>query len=413
VTTKAQTRQDIADNLFPNDRFRRGTTDAANNTATLLYDAGLQSNMVRPSRMIDAYVLLTAGARAGEYAQVEQFDHVNGILTLGGGIGGAPGHSNTYELFYGINPEQVEDAMNEMRRRTRHPQLWIPSLVTDSYLEDDTVTSFWTVEGAPAFFQYDTSAEDVYHGERSIYISGVDGTGFYSDGFNVLQDEKLLVSTIARVVSGSLAVSLRLPGGATTFDTVTLDEIAFSEARFVWTLSLSSPSACALYFIGVGVYGAYVSAPVVVQSGFRREYSAPSWLTSESQVEEMVYVASGRAASAQADTYYPLTGSSRARTNPQFIRSDRDVHPLRLQMTNPADRLVAVAAKRPMAEFADAAVGATWVTEDAVDSPVDQDYAAAKVTSILLRKRGARGWRSWEREADKHARRMRYGGRGE
>ena len=112
MVTKAQTRQDVADNLFPNDRFRRGTTDAANNSTTVLADSALVANMVTPSRLIDAFVLITAGAAAGDSARVEQYDRPQGRLTLGGGISTAPGQSNTYELFYGIDPAQFKDAID-------------------------------------------------------------------------------------------------------------------------------------------------------------------------------------------------------------------------------------------------------------------------------------------------------------
>ncbi len=410
MVTKAQTRQDVADNLFPFDRFRRGTTNGSGNSATLLVDDDLKSNMVRATRLIDAWVLLTAGTRAGESAQVEQFDHVNGKLTLAGGIGGAPGESNTYELFYGVDPDQFHAANKEMQRRTRAPQLWIPSLLSDPYLEAATITDHWTDQGAPTATAYDTGAANVFLGERSLFVDSADADeGVYSNPFNVLTDERLIVAAWGR--GGGFDVRLVVSVNGAIIKEARLLDLDWQEARFNEIVTDGTTAVEIRFISNAAGQAFYISAPVIVQSDRERVYAPPSWLLAESQIEDVVVVPQGWAADL-VDTYHPLSRDMESSLGMRWIRSDRDVHPLHLRFANPAaNDLVGILAKRPLAEAVDAAVGTAWVTEDAVDSPVDREYAAAKVTSILLRKRGINGWKRWEREADKHARRLDYGGR--
>ena len=409
MVTKAQTRQDVADNLFPFDRFRRGTTNGSGNTASLLIDDNLKSNMVRPNRLIDAWVLITAGAKAGESAQVEQFDHVNGKLGLAGGISGDPGQSNAYEVFYGVDPEQFLDAIKEMQRRTRAPQLWIPSLLSDPYLEA-TIGDHWTDQGAPTTTVYDTDGANVLLGEKALAVASADdGEGVYSEPFNALTNERLIVSAWGR--GGDFDVRLVVSLNGAIIGEARLLDLDWQEARFNEIVTDGTTAVEVRFISNAAAQDFYISAPIVVQSGFERLYQAPSWLLAESQIEEAVVIPQGRAADL-ADTYHPLSRDMEASLGMRWVRSDRDVHPLHVRFANPSPNdLVAIRAKRPMSESAAAAIGTAWVTEDAVDIPVDREYAAAKVTSILLRKRGIAGWKRWEREADRHARRLSYGGR--
>ena len=400
MVTRLLNRQDVADNLFPNDRFRRGTTNAAANTATILADDDLKSNMVRPTRLIDAWVLITSGPQLGDRAQVEQFDHVNGLLTLGGGIGGAPGQSRTYELFYGIDPAQIHTAIDEMQRLTRVPQLWIPSLLSDPYLEAATITDHWTDEGSPTATVYDTAAANVLLGERSMAVASADaGEGVFSNPFNALTNERLIVAAWGR--GGDFDVRLVVSLDGAIISEARLLDLDWQEARFNDIVAAGTTAVEIRFISNAANQAFYISAPVIVQSDFERLYAAPSWLLTESQIEDVVVIPQGRTADL-VDTYHPLSQDMYASLGMRWIRSDRDVHPFHVRFANPAaNDLVGILAKRPL----DALSGDTSV------SPVDRDYAAAKVTSILLRKRGVDGWKRWEREADKHARRLHYNGR--
>lgn len=155
MTTKAENRQDVADIAFSKDRFRRGTANAAGNSQTLIVDDALKASIVRPTRLIDAWALITSGACEGGIAGIEQYDNANGKLTLDGGLFVDPGEGFTYELFYPpFDPVLIEGESNEFMRRTRVDALWIPSLIPDSELDSPEYSADGT--GVTTVFASDT-----------------------------------------------------------------------------------------------------------------------------------------------------------------------------------------------------------------------------------------------------------------
>lgn len=469
MVTKAETRQDVADIFFSKDRFRRGTANSSGNSATLLVDDSLKAGIVRPTRLIDAWVLITSGVCEGGIAGITQYDQATGSLTLDSGLFVDPGEGFTYELFYPpFEPTLVEGKINEFMRRTRVDTLWLPSLLGDSELDAayysadgtgvttdngaNTLTDLraeWVVDewvghvvtcnaktitvtgntatvitgsggwsadpGNSAAYtisridtdwptvvavvtkEYTADAANVYLGEKSIYLAGVATNGFKSAVVDVLADEKLLVSIIARSVGANATISLRNAAGTTTYDSADLYERAFTQIKLTETLAETTVAQVRLYVVLNGAGAVYISAPIVMQSRTRRDYVAPAWLVSEGQVLEAVAMGFGTSAT-QDQTYYPLTGSQRARAGISWLRSDRAANPMRARLQNTESDVLAFVCQRPLAEL----------RQDSDTSPVNREYAAAGVAARVLKTLGIPEWKTWNKEARMLAHRHDY-----
>ena len=226
----------------------------------------------------------------------------------------------------------------------------------------------------------------------------------------VTQNERIIASTPVSVEVGSCIVSIYDNVGAAAIgDSVTVpvaaatiegDERTFAEARIARTIQGSVTDMRLRFVSGVAASTFYISPYVIAQSSWRRAYTVPSWLVSKKQIVDLVSMPLGQPHGADVDVYLPLSARLKALADIQFVRSDIDLRPLRMMFGNPTDRPVLVKAKRPLPEIATAATTTTC----------DRKYAALRVLSKLIRARGG-GWGRWDRDADRRARQMGYGGR--
>ena len=300
-------------------------------------------------------------------------------------------------------PETVRDAINNVLKKTEAPHLWAPSLVTDSDMGANALTN-WDAIGSPTTRAFVTTAAHVYFGPRALHLADADtDEGAQTEYFGVYDTESLLVSVLARVVVGTLNVILyRVTATAVAVKTVTLSlrEPQYSEVRFRQTVPSGMRQGQLQFVAPEDNCEFYISPHVIVQSDRRRSYTVPSWLVSESQVVELVELPAGASAD-DDDSYIPLSSNLRSMTGLDFIRSDRDVNPLRIEFRNPGSNPVYLLCKRPFAEL-------SILTEE---TNCDEEFVVAKATAKILKDRGDAGWWVHDREAERRARKMGYGGR--
>ena len=301
-------------------------------------------------------------------------------------------------------PETVADAINGVLKKTEASYLWAPSLVADSDMGADDLTK-WPAVGVPATREFVTTAAHVLHGPRSLHLVGNAGIGAQCTNFDTHEGEPLLVSTYVKATYGKYDVILYDEANNANIKAVNIALAVtggWVEVRFQETIpSATTKSRASLHFVsGATSSVLYVSPHVIVQGSRRTTYDAPSWLVSESQVVEMLYLPSGYPAEAD-DAYIALSSQMRAAMGLDFLRSDRDVTPMRVTFANQSSYPVYLLCKRPFAEL-------SALTDT---TSCDEEFVVAKAAAQILKDRGDGGWWVLDREAEKRALKKGYGGR--
>ena len=317
--------------------------------------------------------------------------------------------SGTDYLMYPKNlvPETVADAINGVLKKTEAPYLWAPSLVTDSDMEADDLLK-WLAVGTPATRAFVTTAAHILHGPRSLHLvsRGVTRNGAMSGGITTHEGEPFLASVLAKSVLGDFDVALYDAANGADIKSVNVAVAVtggWVEVRIQGVMPTATVATRVfLRFTTTTAASAtlYVTPPVIVQSAWRRAYDAPSWLVSESQVLEVVHLSGAHLAEIE-NTRVALSSQMRTALGLDFQRSDRDATPMRVSFANPSGNPVYLLCKRPFAKL-------SALTDE---TPCDEEFVVAKAAAQILKNRGDEGWWLLDREAEKRALKMGYGGR--
>jgi hypothetical protein len=295
-------------------------------------------------------------------------------------------------------PELIVSTMRRVLRNTRVPVIWAPSLVADPDLTaSDTLVTNWTDVGAPTTTDFETGAANILFGEKSIKVIGGAATGIASASFPVHDVQSVLVVVPVAVAAGSMTVVLyRATATAADLHSVTMDEIAFTDARFIEAFTDGTKQAQLRFLAAAAATTFYVSPHIIVQALGVHSYALPSWLVNPNHILAATFLPSGSSAE-DTDNYVPLSHPMIASSGFKILRSERDVTPLRVQFYGGTYPLYL----KVLRQAAD-------LSTDAATTIVDRNWLVKKVASILLRNRGDSEWRRVAGEAAQAAREAGY-----
>ncbi len=400
------------------------TTNAASpGSTTTINDARLGRGTGQPNRFDGRIIEIVerpvadpdADAASGEAAGIDDagFDNVD-TITFSPPLLFEPNVSQNYLLYgLGLSKEPLEGAVNEVLRETRGPHIFFPSLVTDSDLDAGGVTN-WTDVGTPSTVaEVVVTTPNVLLGARSIHaIADAATEGFQSDAFDVHETETLIVSVHVRATVGSVIVQLYNETAGADIKSVTIDEPAWTEVRFTQAV----PADCEQVRIRIISDAAsddfVMGAHCVVQVVGGRSYSMPSWLETEEQILDWIYVPRG-AGSEDADSYVSLGEPVKREQVVSVLRDERAVHPFRIELKPANANPVAMIAQRAFAEIALGVLGTNTTAGTAgtneATTPIDREYARSRVIANLFRDFGDNGFKFWARAAAVRAELKHYG----
>ncbi len=289
------------------------------------------------------------------------------VLTGTGGWSSDPGDGASWAMtgvcpyiLSPINPVVLKKAINRTLENMYAPHIWAPSLVADSDFSSDDVDSYWgDIGGAAVAAVYNSNPvhylDWALFGERVLQIAGTDTSGVKSDYFDVHADEQLLISVHMGVAGSSeVQVQLREQTSDDIVDYVTVTARALTEARFTYTWvtpTTTTEDLAYIAFVLSQIETLWVASPVIVQSGNRRAYSAPSWFTRESQFLGAFYLPAGKEGQ-DDETYMALGHRSEPITGIRFLRSASALVPLHVEFEPNISRgPVFIECMRPFAEL--------------------------------------------------------------
>jgi hypothetical protein len=297
----------------------------------------------------------------------------------------------------GLSMTIVEEEINNVLRHTEGAALWIPSMVPDSDFDlSTTLADYWADTGSPTTTDFSTqvraatTAPVTLLGEKAIrVVAAAADDGVVSDAFFVTEGEQLLVSVTASVTTDALTVDFYNVTGSASVDSVTIDQPAFTEVRFDYTVADNMEQG-QIRFLGTAASSEFfISPPVVVQSYEGHAYAAPSWLTGESMVRHAVYLRQGFQSEA-AESYTALSAGPRAAPTPEFIVRSRDLNPLHVQFRASRRGPLALVCTRPFAEL----------SANTDTTNCDREYLVRKVVANIKKRRGEPKWRRYKDDSE-------------
>ncbi len=323
-------------------------------------------------------------------------------LTTSPAFGGVPPVDLEYLMYpKGLAPETVVSAMNRVLRATETFHLWAPSLVDDADFEEEDLTN-WAEVGSPDTREFVTTAALVRLGARSLHLDSASvGDGAVSNSFSVHELENLLIAVHVSVTKGDMRVTLyNVTASENIEQSGTLDDDAWAEVRFTKAVPADCELA-SLRFLAQATAdsGFYISPHIIVQSDRQRAYTPPSWLVSRRQIVDARYLPAGADAEAE-DAYVSLGEGFRSALGLDVIRSDRDVTPFRVLLTNPLSYgPVYLLCQRSLPTL-------SYDTETTV---CDLEYLVQKAVSLILKDRNDSEWHRYAGRAAERAHEMGYG----
>ena len=415
MATRLVYKQDIINIFAARDEALAGLVMPLTFTATgaselQARDKTLGRGTTNPNRYDSLVLEITSkpsgGPSIGETAGVDDagFDNTD-ALTISPGLSTAPKDAGTYNLYpKGLTPELVTEGLNRVLRNTDVPHIWAPSLVNDSDFENNAQSTDWPVVGTPTTNDFTTTASvpsNLFLGERSLRVLADEaGEGVESLSFHVTETEQVILVTFVRADVDSVIVSLRNQTAGSDVDrTVTVDEELFTEVRLLLAVEDNMEEARVRFISSANNSDFYISPPVIVQTTSYRTYPCPSWLVDpKNQVLEAWYLPAGVSSEAN-DSYVALSQAARTAPMPSFLRSDRWLTPLRVELRADSRGPVVLACMRSLAEL----------TSDSATSSADRQYIAHKAVANIMRDRGDEEWRRWAMSAAGRASALGYG----
>lgn len=308
-------------------------------------------------------------------------------------------------LMYPRNfgPDLIVNTINDVLRVTQGPNIWFPSLVSDSDFAAGNVTA-WTGVGTPSTAaNFVTSASNVLLGPGSINaIADAATEGFQSNTFNVHETEQLTVSVFVFANVGSVIVQLYNETGASVTKAVTIDEPAWTQVQFSEPVPADCEQMRIRFVSAAASDDFYVGAHVIVQPNTFHNYVFPSWLLSRGQITGTFHLPTGMV-SEDADSYVALSERFRDAREPDIIRDDRAVNAGWLHTKATSLGPIGFYAYRPFAEITTAAGTTT--------TPADREYIVWRTVTTIMERRGDGRFTLYRAKARARAKALRYGGR--
>ena len=403
-TSRLLIKQDLLRRLMQLDENLRGlpvplpTTALGTSTTLVAARARLgtgNANMFDgpPVRAIEIVEAVGGGPALGEVAFVTDggFAPITGTLTVAPAYTAAV-QTSTDVLVYplGLIPETVHEAISRILRATTTQTLWAPTLVRDGDFDANDITN-WPAILTPTTRAFSTTVANNLLGERSLRIvtDAVD-EGAESGSFYVTEGEPLRVYANTQTITGSCKVILRrVTATAVDVRTVEVDEPAWTEVAFNEPVPGDMEEGSIRFLSGTASSEFFISPPVIVQSGWRHRYLAPTWLVREGQVLGAMYLPQG-SASEDAYSYIALAQPWEHVPGLRLLRDDRAVNPMWLEFANVESRPLFILASRPYADL----------TTDAATTTLSREYLVAKACALLLKDLGDERWRQFAREAN-------------
>jgi len=363
------------------------------------------------ARQIEVMETTTGSPAIGEAAGVDSggFDGTS-TLTFSPAMSDEIQSGMDYMLYGAeLSPERLNNEIDRVLRSTEAPFLWFPSLVQDSHMENTgSITTFYATLGTPSTApEYVTtisqSEHEVLLGERALHVvSDATGEGASTAAFAVTERERLLISAFTRVISGSVLVRLyNNTASASIYAPDAVDEYDWTEVRYTQLV----PDSCKLVRLDIEsattVSEFHIAPPVIVQSYNMRYYPMPSWFTHESQFQSAFYMPQGFA-SEDPESYQALSSRHYSSPRPRFLRRDRAIVPLWVQIIPTGGNPVGLVLKRKFEAL----------STNAATTTCDREYLKWRVLANLFRQQNDPRWRELARSATARARDMGYGGRG-
>ena len=260
------------------------TADSSGNTTTALAIADFAYTSAHANSYDGVNIWVVGGSGRQESRVIRAgFAPSTGIWTLSPALGVAP-TSATVWFLYGMRRDDILQAVNRVLDRLYLPTYLPLTLVTDGDMES-SATSDWTSIGSPTLSKVTTAAR-VLTGQRALRIQTTAvNDGVSAANIRVQERETLLLSVAAMCDTGSVEVELRdVTNGATIDSVVTLDQEAYTEARFWGTV----PTGCEEVTVRIRAQTAtsdiYIGWVSLIAST-RQVYNLPSTLEDVSFLE--------------------------------------------------------------------------------------------------------------------------------
>lgn len=352
-------------------KLGRGTTDANR------YDG----------RFIEITEIVASSPTINSVAVVDNagFDGTD-TLTLSPAFDATPQSGTDYVLYpRNLSPDTVFEEIDKVLRLTEAPHLFIPSLVVDNDFEVGDITTNWTTQGSPTTSERITTAASVYLGDAVFhFIADAASEGTASDAIDVTEREQFTLSTFVRANVGSVQVILYNNTAAENIEAVTIDEQAWTEVRFTRTVPENCEQVSVRYLSIAASDDFFISAFVTLQVQNARPYNLPSWFTHEGMFAGAYYMPQGWA-SEEPNSYIALSRvNGNVLIEPEFLRSDQAVHPMKVHLLSHINRPIAFIMRRPFPAFP------TDTTADATGTHADREYVVNRAIHNILEARGDR-----------------------
>jgi hypothetical protein len=353
-------------------------------------------------RAVKIAELVGAGPAVGEIAAVDVggFDGTD-TLTVSPAFSGSVQSGTDFNLYpLGWFPETITDEINAVLRATDAPWLWGPTLVTDGDFESGDVSN-WAAVGTPTTRSYTTTTGALLLGERRLSLAGDTDEGAHSALFAVHEDEQLIVSVFLAVAGGSAKVQLFDATNSTVVKSVTVEQAAHTEVRFVETVPAGCLNMRIRLLAAEDTSSWIVSPPVIVQVSGGRPYPAPAWFLHERQYIDSFALPQGFSSVAN-DSYVALSQQAQNARRHTLLRQDRGLNPLHFELDwLGCNAPILVVAYRTFAEL----------STDTASTQADREFVVARtLANLLLNREEGKGLR-WAQRAAARAVALRYGQR--
>ena len=379
------------------------TTTGGGSTTTLVdttLSRGTTDGNRYDGRIIEIVEKVGSGPELNEVAAVDSGGLSSSTITVSPAFTGTVETGTDYLPYpRNLSPDTVHEKISEVLRTTDAPHLFMPSLVEDAAFEVGDITTNWTTQGSPTTSERITTAANVFLGDAVFhFIADAANEGTASDAIDVTKGEQLTLSTFVRANVGSVQVILYNNTAGENIKAITIDKQAWTEVRFTETVPDDCEQVSVRYLSVAGSDDFYISAYVTLQSQNARPYDLPTWFTHEGMFEGAHYIPLG-VSSEDPDSYIALSRTNgNVEIEPEFLRSDRAVHPLKVQLQANLNLPIAFTVRRPFADL----------TTDAAATHADREYVVAKAIHNIMQGRRQRDI-IYGKRAARIAKRLDYG----
>lgn len=240
----------------------------------------------------------------------------------------APTNTPNVLFLYGLHPNEILEAINNVQRNLYLPRYLVPTLVTDGDFEASGVTNWTDAVGTPTQTK-ETSI--VLVGTQSLKIvTTVSGHAVQGASIPVTEGEQMLYSTPIKCTAGSIVASIQDVTNSTTIDSVTVDQEAWTEALFQFTVPSGCKNVAPRYASATASTTAYVGWSSLLSQD-RRIIDLPSQIEDAQFIEGIYHLPSGRSSEA-SNSYLALAERFIPHETGQPWRDWRAVNAQRLEI---------------------------------------------------------------------------------